>query len=224
MEEESEPQEEIMSATTKVMLQEAVVNKKLQSSDIKEFEKAFIRSSEADYPLLLCGFILNFIKVASHPENEARLGRNLAILTKRVVLSKEGKILEIELEPWGWYAMNFINRYVPAYLEGLKKNGVKILNTKNEYLSMPIHEAALKYGIGYTKEAMGQDMNEIHGLFALVKDMFTITLKLEPDQMSLAIPYMFDRMQNDPAIRIAIQGMSLLGIKAEISSPEEKKA
>jgi hypothetical protein len=89
IDEEAEPEEEIMSATTKVMLQESVAKKKLQPSDLKDFEKAFIRSNEADYPLLLCGFVLNFIKVASHPEDEARLGRNLAILTKRVLISKE---------------------------------------------------------------------------------------------------------------------------------------
>jgi hypothetical protein len=118
--------------------------------------------------------------------------------------------------------MNFINRYIPAYLSDLKKKGVKILNTKNEFLTMPMHEAALKYGIGYTKEAMGQDMNEMHGLFVFVKDMLAITFKLDSDQMTLAIPYIFDRLQNDPAIRIAMQGMSLMGIKPErISNKDE---
>jgi len=80
---------------------------------------------------------------------------------------------------------------------------------------MPIHEAALKYGIGYTQEAMGQDMNTMFGLFKFVKDMFSMTLKLNPEQMAIALPHMFDRMQNDPAIRITLQAMSLMNIKAE---------
>lgn len=212
-EEESERQEELMTATTEVMLQDGIANKKIEKSDVEDFENYFIRSSEADYPLLLCGFILNFIKMASHPEKEAALGRNLAILTKKVYLSKEGRILEIELEPWGWYTVNFIDRYKPNYLQALKKNGVHILNEPNEYLKMPIHEAALKYGIGYTQEAMGQDMNTMHGLFKFVKDIFSMTLKLEPEQMAVALPQMFNRIQNDPAIRIAVLGLGAMGIK-----------
>jgi hypothetical protein len=213
IDEQAESEEEIMTSTTEVMLQDAISDKKIQQSDIEDFEKAYVRSQEADYPLMLCGFVLNFVKVASHPENEAMLGRNLAILTKHVEITKSGSIVAIELEPWGWYAMNYIERYSPGYLQGLKDKKVKILNTQNEFLKMPLHEAALKYGIGYTQDAMGQDMNVTYGLFRFVKDTLKISLNLEPEQMSVAIPYLFDRMQNDPAIRIATQAMGLLKIK-----------
>lgn len=209
----SEPQEEIMSATTEVMLQEALENKKTQKSDIKDFERAFLKSQEADYPLMLCGFVLNFIKMAAQPEKEAALGRNLAILTRRVFLSKTGSILEIELEPWGWYTVNYINRYVLGYLDNLKKSGVRLTNTPNDFLNMPIHEAAQKYGYPYTEEVMGQDMRTTYGLFKFVRDMMAITFKLDGEQMSVALPYMFDRIQNDPALRIAMQTMGLMGIK-----------
>jgi hypothetical protein len=224
IESESESKEELMTATTLVMVQEAKANKKISQSDIKDFESTYVRSNEADYPLMLCGFILNFIKAASNSEKEAVLGRNLAILTKRVRLSREGKILELELEPWGWYTMNFIGRYSPNYLKNLKTNGVRLANTPNEFLKLPLHEAALRYGVGYTKEAMGQDMNVIYGLFKFVKDMFSISLNLDSEQMAEAMPLMFNRIQNDPALRIAVQSMSVLGIQPEPINPKEKKS
>lgn len=215
LDEPSDTQEEIMSATTEVMRQDSITKQKVAKSDIKDFEEAYIKAQKVDYPLMLCGFILNFAKVAAHPEKEATLGRNLAILTRKVFLSKDGQIIEIELEPWGWYTMNYISRFVPNYLQALKTNGVKLTNTPNEFLGMPLHEAAIKYGHGYTQEAMGQDMRTMYGLFRFVKDMLVISFKLDPDQMSAALPYMFDRMQNDPAIRIAIQSLGLMGIKPE---------
>ncbi len=224
LEEQSDSQEEIMTATTEVMWQEGVVNKKVEPSDIEDFERAFIKSQEVDYPIMLCGFIINFLKMASHPENEAMLGRNLAILTKQIKLTKEGKILEIELEPWGWYTVNYIEKYSAGYLKGIKDKGVKILNTPNEFLKLPIHEAALKYGVGYTHEAMGQDMTVIYGMFRYVKDMMRISLNLNPEQMAVALPYMFKRLQNDPAIRIISQAMGAFGIIPEmLPNPKNKE-
>lgn len=224
LEEDVESKEEIMNATTVVMAQEAIANKKISKTDIKDFEDAFVQSNQTDYPLLLCGFVLNFIKVAMNPEKEAILGRNLAILTKEVRLSKDGRIVGLELEPWGWYTMNYINRYKPDYLKKLRESGVILTNTTNEVLELPLHEAALTYKIGHTAQAMGEDMTVIYGLFKFVKDMFGHCLEDDPEKMALAIPQMFNRMQNDPVLRIAIQSMAVLGMKPEPVSPPEKKS
>lgn len=60
-------------------------------------------------------------------------------------------------------------------------------------------------------------------LFKFVRDMVSATFKLEPEQMAIALPHMLDRMQNHPALKIAIQGMSLMGIKPEAINPKRKR-
>ena len=156
-------QEAINVARTK-MLQKLQAGKKIKPADIKAADDALVRQQQAEYPIMLLGFALNVISAFMNPDKEKLIGHNLALMTKHVYLSNDGKILKIELEKWGWYLLTYINKRSPGYLNNIRKKRVVITNKSDELTDKSFSEAALSFGVGNTGEAMGQEGNALYEL------------------------------------------------------------
>lgn len=139
-------QDEIQESTLDVMKRDLRDGKKVEESDVQMFADSVIAENTMDWPLLLHSITAGIIKDFSEPENQAFLGRELSVITKHVNISYDGKIESIELEEWGWYILNFINRKFPNYLPNLKNQGVKIINNaKDDWLSLDPETASRRF-------------------------------------------------------------------------------
>lgn len=212
-EDDSDAEQEIIDATRAVMLQDITKNKKVKTSDIKAIDDAFVKQQQAEYPLMLLGVTLNLISAFINPHKQAFIGQNLAYVTKRVYLSNDGKIQEIELEKWGWYVLNLIDKQSPNYLNRIREKKIRITNKPDELTGLSFSEAALSFGIGNAGKAMGQDATMVYGLFKVMRDALANTLDGDPDKINQGNALMYDYFANNPSFALLAKMVGAAGLE-----------
>ena len=136
---------EEVDETIDLMKDELKFSGNILEEDVKKFQDNYAKLNSINPQLLLIAVMIGILKSFSEIENEMDMGRELAILCKRIYITDTGKIKEILLERWGWYILNYIDKNISGYLVGLEKNGIKITNKKDdEVLSLELADA-VKY-------------------------------------------------------------------------------
>lgn len=211
--EDSDFEQEIIDSTRAVMLQEVITKDKVQSSDIKDMDDALVKQQQADYPIMLLGITANLIAAFMNPHKEAMIGFNLASVCKQIYLSNGGKILKIELEKWGWYTLNLIEKQSPGYLKKLAEKKVVIINKPDEITGLSFSEAAMNFGAGTSKEAMGQDATMLYGVFKIMRMSLGSLVDGDPDKMNKANALMYDYIQNNPSFALLAKMVASSGLE-----------
>jgi|GEM_PF-2086102 len=137
----AEQQDEVIDTTLEVMQKEIELKNIIKKSDKKDLREALAKQNSATFLLVLFGYLLGFAGTFSYKENEKEWGKTLALITKNIYLSEQGKIESILLEKWGWYIVNFVNKYYPDYISKIKQKGVSILNEKEDYCNYGLMDA-----------------------------------------------------------------------------------
>ena len=208
----SDAEQEIIDSTRAVMLQEVVTKDKVHSSDIKDMDDALVKQQQAEYPIMLLGTTANLIAAFMNPHKEAMIGFNLALLCKRIYLNNKGKILKIELEKWGWYTLNFIEKQSPGYLKKLAEKKIIITNKPDEITNLSFSEAALSFGVGTAGEAMGQDATMLYGVFRIMRGSLGTLVDGDPDKMNKANALMYDYFQKNPSFALLTKMVASAGL------------
>ena len=131
-------------------LKEGQISEKI----ISDFEESFANKAKKKYRFWLFGCVLSTLRAFSNPKNnEADCGYTLAYLCRRISLANDGKIIGLELERWGWYILNFIDRKIPNYLYKLAQKGIKITNKEDKLLSLDLYDA-IKFFDGDETDAL----------------------------------------------------------------------
>ncbi len=212
-EEESELEQSVIDTTRAAMIQDVAEKKKVKPSDIKAIEDAFVKQEQAEYPLMLLGVALNLISAFINPHKEAFIGQNLAYVSKKIYLSNDGKIQKIELEKWGWYVLNLIDKQSPSYLRNLREKKIIITNKPDELTGLTFPEAAMNFGIGNSGKAMGQDATMIYGLFKVMRDSLGNTLEGDPEKMMQGNALMYNYFVNDPSFALLVKMVGAAGLE-----------
>ena len=139
--------------------------------DINKIENNYAKLSAVNPQLLLIAVMIGVLKSFSEIENEMDMGRELAILCKRIYITDTGKIKEILLERWGWYILNYIDKNISSYIAGLEKKGIKITNKKDdEILSLDLKDAVKYFDKNNFDDALhSYGTNFFYNLFSMSK-------------------------------------------------------
>lgn len=198
--------ENSLHATLAVMNLELTKKGKLKKSDIKDFESSFIASQGADSSLTLFAYAAGFIKALSYDESERQAGTSLALLARKIYLSNTGKIVGIELEKWGWYILNYINREESQYLFQLRKNGVEIYNEDNAVNKMEFAKALEYFEETKLLEAMSTNVDqEFLMIMTVLKKTITNLTEgdLKTNQTELRV--FFEMLASNPKVQTAFK-------------------
>ena len=210
--EEVERKHEQVFLTRRTLLQDAEAGK-IEASDVEYIDESLVQAEKAEYPLMLMGIALSFLKACANPEQEAAFGQNLSYLAKHICLSNEGKIVGIELEKWGWYLINYVDRNLkyraPSYLAKLKEGKVNIVNKHDEILDLSFQEAAMSFGGGNSKEALGQDMTLMYESLKLMREVMGNAFSNDPR----ATPAIYEALLTNPAFMVVMKAVASLGLK-----------
>jgi hypothetical protein len=127
---------------------------------------------------------LSVFKSISESENETYLARDISNISKKIYLSDTGKIQSILFERWGWYVLNYINRNFPEYFGILEKNGVKILNKKDDpILSLELKEAVSHFSEDNFEKALhSQSVEVFYNLFSMMKKIIDPIMRRESNE------------------------------------------
>lgn len=188
---------------------------KIKKEDIKTFKDTFVKQQKEFEPLYLFGLLLSYIKTLSNLQFEKHTGHNLSQIIKKIYLSNEGKIVKIEFENFGWYILNYINRYIPDYLF-IIKNDVEISNPKNDFLSLEIEEA-IKYFEEDSLEVKSKDLgsNALYDLLNIPKIILS-GAKSSPEDLQKATLHFFNFINSDPAAQFIAPIIPFLGKSVKI--------
>ena len=200
---EKDAQQEIIDASIAAMKADIEAGNSMVREDIPDVESAFIRIQELDYPSLLFAYLMGTIAAFSINRRPTERARNLALITKSVEISKDKQIVSIELERWGLYVLHFIQEYKPNYL---KKLGIKVLNTDDELLKLPLKEAMLYFNAGNFLEALhNHNASEIYPLFGMMKGLVTSLIDGDPKKMQVALVDMMTQLTQNPAAEFSMR-------------------
>ncbi len=203
-------QEELLEATLDVMRQEAEEEKKLEKSDIEDFKNSDVKVSNARYSLVLLAYLVATISIFSKIKSEKHIGKTLELITKHVYLSNDGKIIEIELEKWGWYILYFIDRKHAGYILNLRENGVKIKNEKEPYCDFdPLRAIAYFQEQGIEIAISDYSTLYFYGLLTKMQGVVEELMKADTGQISKALVELFEQFQKDPQLEFA-KGLSVI--------------
>jgi hypothetical protein len=209
-------QEERFELTLAVAKQDLQDSGKIKKEDVEEAIDSITKMHQAEYPTILLSFVLGTLRALANTEYEAETGRTFAFMSKKIVLSNDGKIDQIELELWAWYILNLIDRYIPGYLKHIKSKGVSIRNTSDEFLKLPVAQAALRFSMENTKEAMSVNMTLMYQLTKLMADGIKATVgNTDPKQAATASLLFLEEMKNNPALAIIMQMGNAINLKLE---------
>ena len=176
---------------------------KYKKKDMKTFEDAFAAKQKDILPQQLFAVLLSYFKTLSDPKFAKHLGQGLALISKKIYISNDGKILKIEFERWGWYILNYIDKNVPNYLHNLKKKGVIITNGYDEITDMDIMEAVKCFKGSNFLEAMHWfDVDSLYKLFEACKGV-TKSMQGSPEDIQKATLNMLDYMNTNPLAQFA---------------------
>ena len=205
--------DEVIDATHDAALADLIAGKPLSKSDIKDFKDEFQKQQANEFPLVLVGYIGEALSAFYNAESNK--GRFLSFLAKHIYLVNNGKIVQLEMERWGWYILNYIDRYIPNYLETLKRNGVKIINDERDGL-IPLHlkEAAHFFDDGKQSEALSNYQPAIMvEILTFLKSSISVLTMKDPNAVQIATLAMFKGMTTNPAFQALKPLMPMLNVK-----------
>lgn len=176
---------------------------KIKKGDIKDFEGAFVGKQRDVLPQQLFAVLLSYLKTLSDPRFAKHLGQGLALISMKIHLSNDGKILKIEFERWGWYILNYIDKHIPNYLNNLKKKGLTITNGYDEITDMEIGRAVRYFEGSNFLDAMNWfDVDSLYKLFEACRGV-TKSMKGSPEDIQKATLDMMDFMNTNPLAQFA---------------------
>jgi hypothetical protein len=133
-----------LEATGNIMIEDLKNRGKIKRSDFVEFKKLYFELIKNFYADILFGFLINLIFVLAKEDSEQGeiksqlnkfyktkshdLNHSFAVNLKKIYLSGEGKIENIELEGFSWFSFLYIQKEIPEYRPKTKERF--ILNTK----------------------------------------------------------------------------------------------
>jgi len=204
--EKAESHNEFIHSTLTVMEQETTTKGRTRKSDIKDFEDGYVAQQKATGIAMLFGYLIGVLKVFAHPENERALGQSLAFITKDIYLTDTGKISKIQLEDWGWYMLNYLNRHIPNYLLGLKNNGVIITNPREQFLDLELYEAIKHfYKEGMIDVSNKNIGNEHYHLLKFLQSMTKNMMTGDTQKMSQNLVELFRNISGDKQTELVIK-------------------
>lgn len=184
---------------------------KIAKEDIKTFEDAFIAKQREILPQHLFAVLLSYLKTLSDPNYANHLGQGLALISKKIYISNDGKILQIEFERWGWYIMNYINKRIPNYLGDLKGKGVDITNGYDAITDLGIREAIEEFRGSNFLEAMNWlDVSSLSKLFEILRGVIK-AMQGSPEDIQLATLQVLDFMNTNQLAQFASQMLPAVG-------------
>lgn len=184
---------------------------KIAKEDIKTFEDTFVAKQTEILPQHLFAVLLSYLKTLSDPAYAKYLGQGLALISKKIYISNEGKILKIEFERWGWYIMNYIDKQFPNYLNDLKAKEITIVNGHDEITELGIREAINEFRGSNFLEAMNWlDVSSLSKLFEILRGVIK-AMKGKPEDIQLATLQVLDFMNTNPLAQFASQMLPALG-------------
>jgi hypothetical protein len=210
IEDEYSVEERLFEATLDAALQEPDV----KETDLKTAADALAKMSQAEYPAILMAYVMGTLVAVAHPEAEAELGKLIAFLSKHITLSDDGKLSTIEFERWGWYCINVINKSVPGYITKIRTQKITVVNQKDNLTDLPLAKAALEFGLGNTKGAMGANMNMMYGVVTWMKSAMSLTFDIKDPKIAAQASLAFlQEMRNDPALQMIAKFTNTLDLK-----------
>ena len=196
---------------------------KIKKEDAKDFENIFVAKHEEMRPIHLFAVLLSYMKTFSDERYAKHLGRGIALVTKKIYLSNTGKVEKIELERWGWYVMNYINRHIPDYLTNLKKSGVIITNGYDEILNMNIVEAIEYFKGSNFMEAMNWfDTGNLHTLFDIPQKVMK-SMEGGPEDLNKMMLQFMEFINNNPIAQFSTYLLPAVGKQLKVKKQKNKK-
>ncbi len=198
---------------TTLLIREDLEKKKImQESDFKELEELHKKQCDNQKPLWLLGYAFGMLKVLVNPNGKADIGRNLAQLTRHIYLSNDGKIKEIEFEPWGWYILSeMVERWESGFVNQLLKNKIKVRNTLDtELKELGITEATKQFS--NIKRPLGKNFMEGDSIISMLHGVVKMLLSNGEEQKIVMFELM-DKLKNDPVFVLSAQTLSVANIK-----------
>lgn len=215
-EEDDYSNEDIMQTTIDVIKQDFKLKRKIKKSDLKDFENALVRSNTIDSSVMLMAYISGVIRSLSLKDNSIGIGRDLALITKKVYISNRGEILSIEFEKWGWYILNYIDKKFPNYLNNLKAQGIVVLNKKDETSNMDITEAVDYFKDGDFKDALNNNSTSyFYSIFSILKKMMKTMLSNDTEKIKLQTMNLMQEFATNPALQVAFKISPLIATKVK---------
>lgn len=182
---------------------------KIDNEDVPDIEAALVRQQELDYPILLFGYMIGFIAGLSPLEEPAQRARNLALISKKILINDKGKIVSMEFERWGWYMINYIERYKPGYIDCLSK--VSTLNKNDELIGLDLFDALNYFDTDNFEEALhNHSANDMYLVFKMLKDMTKNLISGNSQQMQSGLVQMMTTMTQLPQVELATKLKPLL--------------
>lgn len=203
--------EDIMETSIETARQDFKKKRKIKKSDLKDFEEALVKSNTLDRPAILLAYISGIIR--SFSLNQAGIGRDLALVTKKIFISNSGEIESIEFERWGWYILNFIDKNFPNYFYNLKQQGVKILNKEDEILNLDVDEAIEYFDNNFEEALHNHSVTFFYSILSMLRKMVSAMTDGDPQKTNLAILKMYSEFATNPAIQLAFKLTPLVGLK-----------
>ena len=184
---------------------------KIAKEDIKTFEDMFVAKQKEILPQHLFAVLLSYLKTLSDPSYAKNLGQGLALISKKIYISNDGKIMKIEFERWGWYIMNYIDRRFPNYLNNLKEKGVVITNGYDDITELDIGEAVKAFKGSNFLEAMNWfDVDSLSKLFEIMRGIIK-AMRGSPEEIQTATLQVLDFMNTNPLAQFASQMLPAIG-------------
>ena len=184
---------------------------KISKEDIKTFEDALLAKQREILPQHLFAVLLSYLKTLSDPNYSKYLGRGLALISKKIYISNDGKIQKIEFERWGWYIMKYFDKRFPNYLNNLKEQGVIISNGYDEITELDISEAVRAFKGSNFQEVMNWlDVDSLSKLFEILRGVIN-AMKGSPEEIQTATLQVLDFMNTNQLAQFATQMLPAVG-------------
>ena len=183
----------------------------ISKEDIKTFEEAFVAKQVEILPQHLFAILLSYLKTLSDPAYAKYLGQGLALISKKIYISNDGKILKIEFERWGWYILNYFDRRFPNYLNSLKEKDVIITNGYDAITELEIREAINEFrGSNFYEALNWLDVGSLSDLFGILRGVIK-AMKGSPEDIQMATLQVLDFMNTNPLAQFASQMLPAVG-------------
>lgn len=201
--------DEIVDSTLLVMKEDVKVKGKVGKSLITDFTDTLDQERKSNYPMMLFSYSIAVVRAVSADMTEAEMGRTLALFSKKIHLTHDGKIHSIELERWVWYLLNtVIEKNQTGYLKGLKS--LNIVNGDDPLHSKSLYEAAFSYGEDGFDDAIGEDLAISYGWMNMIKKAFEFALISDPKKAQEELPKLFQAIRNDVPLNAMLSALSVV--------------
>jgi len=210
---EDNPQDEILETTLVASAQDIEKEGKIKKSDIKTMDEAILQKQKNSASYLLFGGIIEALMDFTHTKKNQ--GQFLALITKKIYLSDNGKIVKLEMENLGWYILNYIDANIPNYLYELRKSGVVIINKDQEIISKDIFEASEYFKNQPTEILLSSfHSSTLMDIVKLFKESLGLLSFTDDEQArSVQIWAVYNAMTNLPAFQLMLPVTGILKIK-----------